>query len=65
VLQQPVETRVSQLVYVLTLARMIRAIAQQETSIPSASERSGMQKAHSLFKKVESLPSLFSKKEGK
>ena len=61
-LQQPVETRVSQLVYILALARMIRAIAQQEISIPSASERSGMQKAHCLFKKVESLPSLFSKK---
>lgn len=61
-LQQPVETRVSQLMYILALARMIRAIAQQEFSIPSASERSGMQKAHCLFKKVESLSSLFSTK---
>lgn len=57
-LQQPVETRVSQLVYVLALAGMIRAVAQQEISIPSASERSGMQKAHCLFKKVESFESL-------
>ena len=54
-LQQPVEMRVSQLVCISSLARMIRAIAQQEISIPSASERSGVQKAHCLFKKVESL----------